>query len=190
MLGWRYEIEQLDVPGISRRTHSARIEQDITPQIFWGENCSDNRRDATVNGDSVENSGVPDYILIRDPDEIHSANDVFENIQDIREYAEQHNEMRAGFVSQYYLWNKNLDYWKTEEWARIFSVWIKWDVVDGNLVGKPVFDKPFERTARQVFENLCECLDEMNLTKPKDKDQNFDIDTLRNRLAPSTVSKG
>ena len=92
MLGWRYEIEQLDVPGISRRTHSARIEQDITPQIFWGENCSDNRRDATVNGDSVENSGVPDYILIRDPDEIHSANDVFENIQDIREYAEQHCE--------------------------------------------------------------------------------------------------
>ena len=56
--------------------------------------------------------------------------------------------------------------------------------------GKPVFDKPFERTARQVFENLCECLDEMNLTKPKDKDQNFDIETLRNRLAPSTVSKG
>ena len=67
MLGWRYEIEQLDAPKTGTRFHSGMIKQDISSQVFWGDGCSDEMRDAIVNDVRIPNSGIPDFILIKDP---------------------------------------------------------------------------------------------------------------------------
>ena len=55
-----------------------------------------------VNGNIIPDSGIPNYILIRDPEKIQSADDVFSHMEDIREYAKRHKELRADFMSQYY----------------------------------------------------------------------------------------
>ncbi|AJA92666.1 hypothetical protein A7X95_04655 [Candidatus Nitrosopelagicus brevis] len=186
VLGWRYEIEQLDAPKTGTRLHSGMIEQDISSQVFWGEGCSDEMRDAIVNGDIIPDSGIPDFILIRDPEEIQNANDVFNHIEDIREHAREHNEMRAGFITQNNRWNENGNRWKTEGLSRAFAVWIKWNVIDGNLRGRPVFNHPLERTSGDVIQNLKDCLEEMDITY----ESNFAFELLRDCLTEDTVSIG
>ncbi|MBT5171970.1 MAG: hypothetical protein HOL90_06825 [Candidatus Nitrosopelagicus sp.] len=186
MLGWRYEIEQLDAPKIGKRTHSGKIEEDITPQIFWGENCRDNMRDALVNEEIVLGSGIPEFILIMDPKDVKNADTVFDNIIDIKDYANDHQEMRAGFISQYYRWSNSDKKWKTEGYSRAFATWIKWEVVDGKIRGSPVLDEPLNKTAGQVLEDLRKCFDEVGITNEPD----IDLATLRNHLTSDTISKG
>ena len=53
-----------------------------------------------VDGNIIPDSGIPNYILIRDPKKIQSADDVFSHMEDIQEYA-KHKELRADFMSQY-----------------------------------------------------------------------------------------
>ena len=185
LLGSRYEIEQLDKTG--NRLHAAKITQNITPQIFWGENCRDNMRDALVDGIITKGCGIPDFILIRNPEDIHNANDAFEHILDIQKYAQEHSEMKASFIAQYY--RKSSAGWKTEGWSRSFAVWIKWSVVNGKIRGQPIFDRPLEITAKQVFETFCECLNKLGIISPCD-DTNFDIETLRGHLTDDTESVG
>jgi len=186
VLGWRYEIEQLDAPATGGRLHSGMIQQDISSQVFWGDGCRDDMRDATVNDIKIPNSGIPDFILIKDPKKIQDANDVFSDIEDIREHAKKHNEMRAGFITQNNRWKADDNFWKTEGFSRIFAVWIKWDVIDGNLSGRPVFNHPLERSAGDVIQNLKDCLKKMNITYEPD----FDFKLLQDRLTADTISIG
>lgn len=186
LLGWRYEIEQLDSSGTGKRLHSGKIGQDITPQIFWGEDCSDYMRDALVEGVRVPGSGVPEFILIRNPDEIKTADDVFKNIQDIKDYARHHKKMRAAFIAQYYRWSKVDARWKTESSSRVFAVYVEWKVVDGKLRGRPVLDHPLEIQASEVLDTLKNCLREMEV----EYEPNLNLEKLHERLSDDTVSKG
>ena len=181
-LGWRYEIESLDKAG--KRTHSGNIEQNIAPQIVWGDGCRDDMRDALVNDVKIINSGIPDFILVAEPDEIQTAQDAFDRIEDIQGFARQHWKMRAAFLKQNYRYSCSTESWVTEGWSRTFAVWIRWQVFDGKLDGRPVFDKPLEKTARDVFCNLSDCLEEMNIRLG----DGFDIETLDGRLATRTGS--
>ena len=186
MLGWRYEIEQLDAPKTGTRFHSGMIKQDISSQVFWGDGCSDEMRDAIVNDVRIPNSGIPDFILIKDPEEIQNADDVFSNIENIREHAREHNEMRASFLSQYNRWLEDKNKWKTEGFSRVFAVWVEWNVIGGNLRGRPVLNQPLERPSGEVIQNLKNCLEEMNIPYEPD----FDFELLRDRLTDDTISIG
>jgi len=184
-LGWRYEIEQMDAPGIGGRSLSQKIQQNIAHQVLWGENCSEKMCDALVDGKKIKNSGIPDYILIKNPDEIKTANDVFSDLQDIRNYAENHSEMRAGFIAQNYRWSFSNKKWKTEGFSRGFAVWIDWSVENKKLVGTIITDKPFEKTAGDVIENLHICLDKIGI--PHNSGSVFK--TLRTRIGKTVVIK-
>ena len=190
MLGWRYEIEDLKANETGNRLHSGKIDQNISPQVFWGENCSDNMRNAKIDDNIIPNSGIPDFIFIKDPNEVHTAKDVFDNLQDIRTYADQHHEMRAGFISQYFKWAENHGEWDSEGWSRSFAVWIKWDIVNDHLRGKVILDCPLEKTAENIFDNFCDCLDKIDIKRPERDDKKFDIELLRDCLTEDTVSKG
>ena len=147
-------------------------------------------RDALVDGNIIPESGIPDFIAIIDPDDVRNANDLFDNIQNIRTYARNHNEMRAGYIAQYFRWSGKDSFWKTESWSRVFAVWIQWSVVNGRIKGQPIFDRPFARTAREVFQTFCDCLNDLGITAPADLDTNFDIETLRGYLTDDTESVG
>ena len=80
--------------------------------------------------------------------------------------------------------------WDSEGWSRSFAVWIKWDIVNNRLRGKIILDQPLEKTAENVFDNFCDCLDKINIKKPERDDKKFDIELLRDCLTEDTVSKG
>lgn len=181
MLGWRYEIEQRDMAGT--RTLTAKIEQDIARHVFWCEDCIGTRRDGLINGVRASDSGIPDYILVRDPEDIKTAQDVFSNICDIREYAKQHSEMRATFMSQYYRWHMRKKKLVTEGKSRTFAVWVKWQIINGKIDGKVILDKPLQKTSGQVLDNLETCMKMVNI----DPNSKTCIDELVGNLTPSTL---
>ena len=81
-LGWRFEMELNKQSG--NRKLSTIVQLGIASQVFWGDSCADEMRDAKVNGKKVPNSGIPDFILIKDDKDIHDIQDVFDDLQDIR----------------------------------------------------------------------------------------------------------
>ena len=185
-IGWRYEIEQLDAPKTGGRNLSTIIQQNISSQVLWGDRCSDKWRDGFVDGRKITNSGIPDFILIKDDKDIHDIQDVFDDLHDIREYAKKHWKMRAGFIAQYNRWDKQTKTWKTEGFSRSFPVWIKWDVVKQKLRGRRIYDKPLEKSARDIIENLYNCLEEMGIPH----DSSFRFEMLRGRVTDDTGSCG
>ena len=198
MLGWRYEIEALDAPAITRRDVCAMIEQDISSKVFWGEGCSDEMRDSPLTiydpftmepckGKIKEESGIREFILVRHPSHIHNVDDVFNNVQDIRKYAEEHWETRASFIGQNNIWLSSKNIWKTDSPARSFAVWIKWEVIGKSkkLRGRPVFDQPLERVAEKVIKNLSECFDKMEIPY----EPNFNFKMLKGRITDDTPVK-
>ena len=98
--------------------------------------------------------------------------------------------MRAGYIAQYFRWSGKDSFWKTESWSRVFAVWIQWSVLNGRIKGQPIFNRPFARTAREVFQTFCDCLNDLGITAPADLDTNFDIETLRGHLTDDTESVG
>ena len=182
-LGWRYEIEQLDAPGIAGRNLSVNITQNISSQVLWGDGCAEGMRNAFVNDEIVNNSGIPDYILIKDPDDIETIDDVFNDLQDIQEYSNYHDRMRASYIAQNNRWSQTQNKWKTEGNSRGFPVWIKWDVQNNLLRGKPVFDEPYAQTSGDVIETLQACFEELNI----DYQNGFRFEMLNNRFSNDTV---
>ncbi len=183
-LGWRYEIEQSNAPGIGNRTLSQEIKENISSQVLWGKGCSDVMRDALVDGKQIQNSGIPDYILIKSPKKIKVPNDVFSDLVDIKEYANANKKMRAGFITQNYRWNDESS-WKTEGFSRSFTAWVKWSVKNKKLIGKIILDKPFEKTAGDVIENLNNCFDQMDIPYAS----NFSFESLKGRIGKNVVTR-
>ena len=85
-LGWRNEYLQE-----TTRTLGMRLTQDVANKVWWGEGSPKEYLDATVNGNVIENSGMPDWILVKDGDDINTTKDIFPNLKDIREFAKTHN---------------------------------------------------------------------------------------------------
>ena len=181
-IGWRYEIEQLDAPKTGGRNLSTVIQQNISSQVLWGDGCADEMRDALVDGKKITNSGIPDFILIKDPESIKTIQDVFDDLHDIRKYAKKHWKMRAGFIAQNNRWERQTKTWKTEGFSRSFPVWVKWDVVKQKLRGRRVHDKPLEKCAGDIIENLYNCLEEMGIPH----DSRFRFEMLRGRVTDDT----
>ena len=182
-IGWRYEIEQADMVK-SHRTLSASIKQDIASRVIWGEYAGNERRDAKVDGVIIPNSGIPDYIVIADPEELSTWQDFFDKLKDIKKYAREHNKMQASFITQNWRWSQNKEKWVTEGTSRDFVVWVKWRTVNGMLEGQAVLDQPFQKKAKDIVDDLKNCLEEMNI--PMDSKL---MENLNNNISDNTVLK-
>jgi len=182
-LGWRYEIEQLDAPEAGGRNLSVIITQNISSQVLWGDGCAKGMKNAYVNGKIVKASGIPDYILIKDPRDIKSIDDVFNELQDIRKYAEDHQQMRAAFLAQNNRWIQSAEQWKTEGSSRGFPVWVKWEVDNKMLRGRPVFDRPYEQTSGDIIATLIKCFEKIKIPYQN----GFKFKMLKGRFTNDTV---
>jgi len=182
-LGWRFEMEINKQSG--NRKLSTIVQLDIASQVFWGDNCADEMRDAKVNDEKVPNSGIPDFILIKDDEDIRRIQDVFNDLHDIREYARKHSKIRASFLAQNFRWEPKNNDWKTDGDYRNLAVWVNWEVNNqGKLHGVLVFDDPLVES-RGVLKNLKCCLEKMGIPN----DQKFRLEMLQGRVSDDTPVK-
>lgn len=174
-LGWRYEMEHN-----GSRKLSTKIKQDISQQIWKNQNADDRHVHGFIEGKPIQFSGMPNFCLTRDPDEVKTAVDVFDNLISMDVIVETHGNITSSFLAQNYRTEKH----KQEGNTRDLAVWINWKVEDGKLACEYVFDKPLEMESGKAFQNLGDCL--VSLGHNID-DKNFNIESIKN-LIHSSVS--
>ena len=96
-LGWRNEYLQE-----STRPLGIRLAQDVANKVWWGDGSPKEYLDAKVNGKIIPNSGMPDWILVKDAKDIKTSSDIFSNLKDIREFAKTHNDIDSTYQAHNY----------------------------------------------------------------------------------------
>ena len=171
-LGWRYEMEHN-----GKRKLQVKVKQDIAAQVWKNKGAQARYRDGIVDGEKIPFSGMPNFCLTIEPDDVKTADDVFRNLVSMDELIQTHGNITAAFLAQNYRSHKH----KQEGNKRHLGVWINWKIVNGKLDCEYVFDKPLEMESRPRLENLKDCLKELGI----DLERNFNIDSLRGLICKS-----
>jgi hypothetical protein len=143
-LGWKLEIA--DKP----RRLSAPLqlsEQQIRDFVYKGVNLPANKRNAVVNREVIPNSGVAEFMLYTEIDEIQTTADIFEHIQLIDEVELQPTYLI--FTANNYRTEEN-----SSDGARPLAVRVNWEVVNNKLAHSISFDRPLSRTGRDLVPSL------------------------------------
>ena len=96
-LGWRNEYLQE-----STRPLGIRLAQDVANKVWWGEGSPKEYLDAKVNGKIIPNSGMPDWILVKDEKDIKTANGIFSDLKDIKEFAKTNKLVDSTYQAHNY----------------------------------------------------------------------------------------
>ena len=173
-LGWRYEMEHN-----GKRKLQVKVKQDIAAQVWKNKGAQAQYRDGIVDGEKIPFSGMPNFCLTIEHDDVKTADDIFRNLVSMDELIQTHGNITAAFLAQNYRSHKH----KQEGNKRHLGVWINWKIVNGKLWCEHVFDKPLEMESGPRLENLKDCLKELGI----DLEGNFNIDSLRNLICKSCL---
>ncbi len=142
-LGWKLEIAN------KSRPLSVKIlltQQEIRDYVFKGTNSSEEKRNAKVNHTEIENSGVANYLLIADSDELNSVDDIVSKLQLIDDYTPP--TIYLIFTANNCRTSKNecntIEY-KADS-ARSLAVQIEWLCKDNKLTPNFIYDQPLLKT--------------------------------------------
>ena len=157
-LGWKFELlnkSNGDFTDIITLSHEQVID------VYAGTNLPDDKKNAFVNGNIIENSGIANCVLFHD--NISSAEDIFSNLYTIEEYVDKYPKV--------YFACKALNYRSAKgKWDgnRPLSVFVDWFVNDGKLDCNLVFDKPLVTKGNAVAENLISVLKKLGIKTDED----------------------
>lgn len=145
-IGWRYEL-------VNKKSGNRSAEIILSDKqkidVFSGQNLNINKRNSVVNNQTIENSGVANYILIVGEEPVNNLDHYIQNLQDIDDYAVGQNIYYACKAVNY---RANKDKWDGD---RPLAVYCEWFInKDGKLDGKLVFDKPLKKKANEVGNNI------------------------------------
>jgi hypothetical protein len=175
-LGWRYEIEK-----DSKRKLHAIIEEDIFEQVYVSKGQHDKYRNALIDGIEVKNSGVPNYYLEIDVNDINNIKDIMENITPISDAMKEHSPC-AAFLAQ------NFDPINNKQHGgnnRDLAVVVYWYSENGMLKYKIVYNKPLENNSNWAKDNLVSALNNLGIETGKQ----FDIDKVIRFIEDKNIIK-
>lgn len=165
-LGWKFELLNKlsgDKSGVLELTEKQKYD------VFAGINLSEEKKNSSVNGYDIQNSGVANYILFIGDENI-TQNSCLKMMQPIEEY------IKSQVI---YFACKALNYrFDRNKWdgPRPLSVYVEWFVDDGKLDARLVFDHPLEYNGNEVGERLRAILNELEIEE---------FDDLRSVLSPN-----
>jgi len=147
-LGWKFEL--LNKPG-GDLSGKMNLSSQQVYDVYAGTNLSKEKRNASVNGHIIENSGVADYILMID--NANSAQDVINRMMTITEYIAKHpNIYFACKALNYRTFHSKYD------GDRPLSVQVGWNITDGKLTHELIFDHPLEMNGNATAQRLLACM--------------------------------
>ncbi len=160
-LGWKFELLNKSGGDLSGKM---LLTDEQVIDVYAGSNLSPDKRNASVCGQIIENSGIANYILM--DEDVHSAQDVIDKMIPIRDYVMMHPDI--------YFACKALNYRTfAEKWDgnRPLSVYVKWKVVNKRLVPELIFDQPLTVRGDEVAERLIRYMSELNIKTTDDIDE-------------------
>ena len=159
-LGWKFELLNKSSGDLSGRM---LLTEEQVIDVYAGSNLSEDKRNAMVNGQVIENSGVANYILM--DESVNSAQDVINKMVAITDYVKEHPNI--------YFACKALNYRTyAEKWDgdRPLSVQVFWNVEENKLVPKLVYDKTLIVKGNEVANRLAYYLKKLNIKTTDDID--------------------
>lgn len=157
-LGWKFEL--LNKPGGELSGLMDLTRQQVY-DVYAGTNLSDEKKNSTVNGRTIRNSGVADYILMSDT--AMSAQDVIDQMVTIETYIDRHPEIYFACKALNYRTFAN-----KYDGNRPLSVQVAWSVEDGTLKSELIFDRPLELNGTEMANRLLACLRQLNINNTDD----------------------
>lgn len=168
-IGWKFELLNKSGGDLSGKM---LLTDDQVVDVYAGSNLSDDKRNATVNGKVIENSGIANYILM--DESVASAQEVIDKMIPIKDYVMMHPEI--------YFACKALNYRTfAKKWDgnRPLSVQVEWSEIDNKLVPRIVFDKPLMVGGNEVAERLINYMKKLNIETTDDiNDDNVGTDRI------------
>lgn len=143
-LGWKFELMNKSSGDLSGKMLLTR-EQVI--DVYAGSNLSEDKRNAWVGEIIIKNSGVANYILMKE--NVSSAQEVIDQMIPIERYVAKYPEI--------YFACKALNYRSFEgKWDgdRPLSVHVDWTAVNGKLVPRLIYDNPLKVRGNEVAGRL------------------------------------
>ena len=148
-LGWKYEI----MLGKTSGNLSTEINLDVS-SVLKGLHIKKDQRDALVNGELINNSGVSNTILFGNIDDYHNLDEVISSLKSIDDYVSIYNP-RISFACK--ALNYRSLYKPQPKWDgnRPLAVQIMWKInQSGKLDADYIFDKPLLLKGNEVANNL------------------------------------
>lgn len=157
-LGWKFEIMNKpsgNLSGLIILSDEQRVD------IFSGTNLGDEKRNALVMGNQVENSGIANYLLTTAM--VNSIQDVINNLVDIEAFAKSEPPL--------YFACKALNYRTFKEkydGDRPLAVFVDWSVNNGILTHNLIFDRPLVTKGNEVARNLKHAMEQAGIKTTDD----------------------
>lgn len=165
-LGWKFELLNKKSGLLSEKID---LTTDQVIDIYAGTNLSADKKDASINGISVSNSGVANFILYGN-ENIFGIQDVIDNLIPIQKFAEENPDIFfACKALNYRTFEKKFD------GNRPLAIHIKWSVHNNKLHGVLVLNTPLSVCGNQVANSLTTSLEHLSI-----KDTNDVTDSILN----------
>ena len=167
-LGWKFEILRVKSGELSNKLN---LTEDQKRDIYAGTNLPDSKRNATVNGKTIEYSGIANFIF-EEVVPAKNAQDVIDGLKTIDEYLQIYPDL--------YFSCKALNYRtfrKKYDGNRPLSVFVDWTVTDGKLDYQLIYDRPLITRGDEVFERLKSALIKLGV----ENTDNLDDDMVVNK---------
>lgn len=145
-LGWKLEIAS------EPRALSAKIplnNKEIREYVFKGSNLSEEKKNAKVEGVEIKNSGVADYLLFANKEEIKNktANDIVSELIPIDKYTP--SDIYLIFTANNYRTDED-----SSDGPRSLAVQIEWSCTNGKLTPKFIYEDPLLKTGETDMKPL------------------------------------
>ena len=157
-LGWKFEL--LNKQGGDLSGKMALSRQQVY-DVYAGTNISDDKKNASVNGRVIENSGVADYILVTDS--VKSAQEIIDQMMTIDEYISKHPDIFFACKALNYR-----TFAEKYDGNRPLAVQVDWSIEDGKLTPNLIFDKPLQLNGDEMAGRLLRCLSYLSIKTTND----------------------
>ena len=134
-------------------THEQKLD------IYSGINLSEEKRNSSVNGIVIPDSGVAEYILIVDDVESITAKKCLESMIPINTYIADKDIYFACKAVNYRM---SKDKW---DGNRPLSVWVDWNLRNNKLVAEINMSNPLQKRANEFGLNLRNILNSLKITR-------------------------
>lgn len=157
-LGWKFELLNVKSGNLSGEI---LLNENQLYDIFAGTNLNDDKKNAVVQGEKINNSGIANSILIED--EYESVEDMLSKIISMDDYVKEHNKI--------YFACKALNYRSIKrkfDGNRPLSVFVDWKIINNKLNGKLVFNEPLKHRGNEIYDKLMNCFKILNIDDTND----------------------
>lgn len=153
-LGWKFELLNVLSGKLSGNMNLSRKQ---LIDVYAGSNLSYDKKNSTVNGKIIPNSGVANYMLFEDVS-INTTQSVFDNLVPITKYVDQHpNIYFACKALNYRTFSQKYD------GDRPLAVYVDWSIDNDKLCHRLCFDQPLLVGGNDACKKLLSALTQLRV---------------------------